>query len=333
MPELTRYATTSTSNMCVNKITEKEYIKFWQEVRKWNYEQDRKRLSTLSMGATLALLSSPTANPKYDSLTGAAESSFLAPVLKGNLSKYHSNAMNTKEMHMLESLRIMIEASETYSGVERELVLGAVWLLDIATQISRVSWCYVSEEEKKDLRSNYRALKSIRDWDRNSSSWKILHLTFILHGRRLIAYLANNTKESEIVASLQTGLDRIIRTEFPSKLMREIVREENAAYKLNFLIGGTICLKSVDEVSIFFVKDESSSAKVKMNVGSMAQLNVDNIASLFMENSKIYICLGETYGNTYRGGWKSMLIQIMQVVTSEKFIITDNPMPFHLKKI
>ena len=170
LPELTSYATTSTSNMSVNMITEKEYIKFWQELRKWNYEQDRKRLSTLSMGATLALLSSPTANPKYDSLTGAAESSFLAPVLKGNLSKYHSNAMNTKEMHMLESLRIMIEASENYSGVERELVLGAVWLLDIATQISRVSWCYVSEEEKKDLRSNYRALKSIRDWDRNSSS-------------------------------------------------------------------------------------------------------------------------------------------------------------------
>ena len=336
LPELLSYATSSTSNLIVNQIIEKEYIGFWQDLRKWDYEQDKNRLCVLSKGAFLASLVSPTSimassvifDPLSCSLPGTDESALLVPVLKGDLPRYRLRCKTAKDENLLESLNGMIVASKDYVGLERELVLSAVRMLDIATQLSKCSWTYVSEDEKGAFRSGDRAFECIRDWERHSTGLKILYFKFILHARQLIAHLTNNVEETKIVAALHRDLEGIIQTELPFKLMREVGREENANHILRFSNDGLVYQETVDAFHLLFVKD---SRKIIRRGTMTYKTNSGNYVNLFHENGIMYVSVGESYGNSFTGGWEGLLKKIIRTISEKDFIIDVNPKNFLLK--
>ena len=277
-----------------------------------SYEQDKNWLDIYSKGAALPFNPSSIKPPKN---AGAVESSLLLPLLKGSLPKYRLRCIAAKEENVLGSVFSMIAASKLYVGLEKELVLSAVLMLGIATLVSKRDWSAVSEDEKKDLRSDDRALKCIRDWDRHSTGLKILYLKFILHARQLIAHISNNTEESKTVASLQTDLERIIQTEFPLNIMKEVVRE-NGQFSINFTVSKMVYNGFVDEVQLLSVK---------------GRRNYGNMGSLFLDNFKLYVSVEESYGNNYCGGWGCLLKGIIQLLSKKETVIRENPMLILLK--
>ena len=330
LPELTSYASASTLNDTVNIVVEKEYFRFWQEVRRWDYEQDRKRLHVLSKGAALAFLKSPTIiNPHCaGGLSGVVESAFLLPLLKGNLPRYRLKCIAAKDASLLDSLEAMIGTSTEYSGLERELVLTAVHLLSVVVVISKCSWEYVSEEEKSALRSDDRALECIRDWDRGSTSLKILYLKFLLHARQLIAHISNNKEELKMVPAMQGELYQLIQTEFSSNIMWEVGRNVNGPYAINLSTNGTASKGSVYEVHLLFARDSPKYIKAAKNLNY--QKSVGNVGNLFLENHKLYISVGEFYGNNHTGGVDSLLSKLMRDMSMKDFIMRENPASFYL---
>ena len=318
LPELAGYAKTSTPNLTVNQIIEKEYIRFWQKMKKCDYEHDRKRLILLSRGAALESLKSPTkGNARNGGLPGVFESSLLLPILKDDLPLYILNCIALKEEHVFENLSAMIDTSKNYTGLEKELVLSAVHLLDVASQISEYSWGYVSEEEKRDLRSDRCALKCIRDWDRSASISKILYFSFILHARQIITHVSNNAEEAKIVSSLQKDLELIIYNEFPFEMIWEVGWVDNGPYAVRFLDKGKIYEGSVEEVHLLLVKD--------------GRKDIGNVGNLFFKNLKLYASVEESYSNTYPGGWENLLRDLVFNISEKEFVVSENPMLYTLK--
>ena len=327
LPKLSSYATASTLNVIVDMVIESEYLRFWQKLRKWDYGQDKVRLDALSKGAALANLKIPTLHSNDGGVTGVSESSLLVPVLKGGLPRFRLKCIFTDADKLFESLAGRIERSKYYLGLEKQLVLSAVRMLDIAVQISKCSWTVVSEEEKSALRSNDRAIECIRVWDRNSTSLKILYLTFILHARQLIAHLSNNTEESMVVTSLQKDLERIVQTEFPLNIMKE-VGWENVPRVLYFSNDEKVYQRSVSEVHLLFAKDGPKYVRNARNL--IFKKAVKDVGNLFVERDKLYVSVGESVGNDYPGGWERFLDDTMRDVSKKDFVMSENPTTFYL---
>ena len=328
LPELTSYATSSTSNEAVNKVIEQKYSEFRQEVRKWNYEQDKKRLDALSKGAALAFFRShisfmQSETTRNSRLPGADESALLVPVLKGVLPRYRLKCISAKDEDMLGSLKNMIESSEEYAGLEKEMVLSAVHMLGIAVQIVKFNWTSVSEEDKRALCSDDRAIDCIREWDRNSTSLKILYLTFILYARQLIAHISNNTKDSNIVAKLQVDMERIIQTELPVKLMREVGQVENVTFAYNIYIGGKVCQGKISEIHVLFVKDVRKVDRCVKILDTRGK--IEKVVNVFLESHRLYLSVAESYGSNFPNGWESLLDEVMREMSRDDFLFCENP--------
>ena len=321
LPELADYAkASSTASLTVNKIIENEFIRFWRKIKKCDYEHDRKRLIALSKGAALAVLKPPTKEESANNigdLPGVYESSLLGPILKGDLPLVLYKMIVQEEKYVLDSLYVMIDSSKEYAGLEKEMVLSAIQLLDVAALVLEYSWGHVSEEEMSALRSDDRALECIRDWARSASSLKILYLSFLLHARQIIAHFSNDAEEARTVTSLQKELELIIYTEFPFGIMRLVGWEDSGPYPVRCLDNGTILEGFVDEVYLLFVKD--------------GRKDIGKFGNLFFEPFKLYASVEESYGNTYPGGWESLLRELVLDISKEAFVIRDNPMLFTLK--
>ena len=329
LPELTSYATVSTSNVTVNKILEKEYIEFWQEMRKRDYEKDRNRLDVISKGAALSSTVAPEASlasSVFADVPASAEVSLLLPLMKGDLLQYRRRIASAKEGNLFDSLNKVLRTNSEYSEVEKELVLSAATMLDIAGKISKCSRAMVTLNEFDALRSDGLAFECIRDWDRNTSSLKILYLTFILHARKLIAHVSNTLDGAKTIAAMQADLERIIQTELPLNLITEVGREVNNTHTFKFSEDHTAYQESIDAVHLIFVKDSRKLVNSKWNA-NLQRLMEDQV-SLFYENHIVYVSVAESFGKSFTDGWKSLLDEIMQIITEDDVTIEENPMNF-----
>ena len=309
LPELTLYK--PTSNSVVNMKMEEEYIKFWQELRQQGYDQYVKQLVDHSRGAAFAVFVTPLDGSDVVTMNGSIVAKHLRPLFRRPSRTAFSKAL--KEEFVLDALERLAEKSYQNNRIEREMVLSAIKLMNIAAQIASCSWNWINVLEFEELRSDDRALTCISsDWDRNASIPKILYLTYFLNARKLISHLSNNTEESKVVTLMQMELERIIKAEFPFKMTKELSRIKVIDGALNYDKDGHKCRRVFDEVRLLSVKKPRSM--------------IIFLISVFLDDRMLYILIQEPYFEKYSSNWDGLLIKILNDIIKDSFVMSENPM-------
>ena len=313
LPELTRFA--KTLNSVVNSTLEEEYIRFWQAVRKIDYEQDMQRLAEHSKGAALSLHLSPDANSDLISYSGSDEAALLRPVFKNDMRLY-SSGIKLKGQNVLDRFaRLVRDNAPGYDRLKKEMILGAIHFLDVALLVRTRGWYANSAHVLESLRTGDRALRYIRDWNFHNTMPRMLYLTFILHARRIILYLSEQgldcDDESRKVTTLQNDFERLIITEFPSQMAKEVWRSTNVDYQINVLKDQFRSRHVVRAVYLWSVGKVGRSSNVMANV--------------YLDGSTLYITADESVEETHVGGWSGLYGELIIRITHSSFIMSRNP--------
>ena len=312
LPVLHKYV--PTSNKVVNCIMEEEYIHFWQNLRKGDYRPLMKRLVEESMGTDLQLYDRMGNNSRTRKRRGIDEANILKPLLLKVLPQAYLKCIVSKnEEDVLDCLKRNVERN-ICEGLEREMILSSIWLLDISTQIEECGGYVVSQRELSFLRSDESALACVCDWDRIATIPKILFLTFFLQAHQLIAYLTKDAEEADNVARLQMELKKKVSTEFPLRMMMEIIRA-NVIGSLLYKKEKQNVRRPISEVRLVLVKQ---------------QLKVEHAPKLFQKNQTLYISVPEFY-HEKDDSLERLFDRVVQEMSNGSLIMNCNPMPYLVK--
>ena len=189
--------------------------------------------------------------------------------------------------------------------------MSSIWLLDISTQIEECGGYVVSQRELSFLRSGESALACVRI----ATIPKILFLTFFLQARQLIAYLTKDTEEAKNVARLQLELKKKVSTEFPCRMIMEIIRA-NVIGSLLYKEEKQNIRRPISEVRLVLVKQ---------------QLKVEPAPRLFLKNQTLYISVPEFYHEKEDDALERLFDRVVQEMSNGSLIINYNPMPYLVK--
>ena len=223
LPIFSMYPTAPSLNKAVRNYVDREYTKFWKDLRRRDYYPDMNRLVNLSKGAALELVNYRQNRPDMNKCRGHSEARLLQPIFFADTSlkaSYYS-CLTMKDENVLDCLEKAVMANEEYKGLKGEMILGSIGLLQVALQVSITGW-YCISKKLDDLRSDTLALKTIRTWDYNIVIPQILYLKFILHARFVISSISGDSKEALAVLTMQKDLEQAIQTEFRLTMMKEL---------------------------------------------------------------------------------------------------------------
>ena len=312
LPKLASLA--KTSNSVLNSILEEQHIKFWQFLRKFDYEQDMKRLLHHCKGAALGLGLSAKSNPLLGFHSSAKEAALLRPVFKMDLHNFCLILKKSKGEHALDRLKKAVQGDALgYDRLKTDMILSAIHFLDIALLVKKGSWYAFTTHHLDCLQSSDRALHCIRDWDFVDTVPQMLYLTFILHARQIIAYLSEDSvdcgDECQKVTNQQYDLERVILTEFPSQMMKEIRKESDANFAINFVEKSVRSRPVIHAVHLLSVKPPRSTCTLSAN--------------LYLDGDTLYITAIESIGTTHRDGWEGLYKEIINRITETRFIMSN----------
>ena len=310
LPALSNYRTTSCP--AVNWVVDTEYTAFWQNLRKRDHFRDAQQLADWSKGVAIFVTSDK--NPDFSTSSSVAEANLLLPLCPLFSDSLQRNVMQCIRLgggKALDCIRTEVEG-ELPNGIEKEIILSAVHLLSVSVLVRKSNWDTIRENELDCLRSLHRrALDCVRVWDRYVTLSKILYLTFLLHARHLIAFLSNNTRHLLIISCMQVELGRLIQAEFPSKIVKEVMRKQCVNTSIN-CVGedSKRGIRMISEVRVFSVQ---RSRKI-----------LNAFANIFVKGSTLFMSVDEAVGKNNQA-CGNIVEMIMQWITSRDFDMKENP--------
>ena len=304
-----------TSNTIVNQVMEKAYVAFWKHLRRHtDYGCYVKWLVDRSKGAALALQYHAA---KRTDQRGLAEALMLMPIFRGDhLSKLYLECLYSQKGDIMKCLKGAIETSMP-DPVEREISLTAHWFLDFAVNAMANTSYPLSERDLKLLRSE-NAHKCIRNWDRIYSIPRILYLTIIIKARQLVAQLINDQEKSDRMSEMEELLNKILITEFPSNMIREVKREQVVA-------GGSLTFTENKKQTLLTVKE------IRLLLVSQALRRVHN-QSIYLDinNYVLYISMNEDEFGHDHTVFDIIIDAFKHDIMNGNLAMTNNPTLFNL---
>ena len=221
LPELSAYS--QTTNSVVNSVVEDEYTIFWKELQERGHEQDMDQLILRSKGSCIARFHHSKYAPHHWHFN--AESKVLRPLFTCTLRAPFLKCCTLSLEKGLNCIAKVLKNCGDYGAFEKEMIMCVIKFLNISVYIFSTSFHNIQAWELESLLSDDSALSCIQTWDRNASIARILFLTFRLNARIIVSHLTENKEESQVIATMQNDLQRIIQTEFPCNMIKEVRRE------------------------------------------------------------------------------------------------------------
>ena len=315
LPELSSY--TKTTNSVVNSVVEDEYTTFWQILQKQGYETDLEQLLLQSKGACLVKFDQSAYDP--DTIFYKAESKVLRPLFAGPLKAPFLKCFNLSLGNSLDCITKVVKNCEEYGALEKEMIICAVKFLNISVYVYKTSFHKFSPLELDSLRSNDRAVSCIRNWDRYASIARILFLTFFLNARKIISHLTEDYEDSTKIASIQTDIGRILHTEFPRKMIKEVRREKIATSSITFIDAMSRHKRIVNEVRLWYVKSPRKT--------------IDRDPNVYVDGYILYFSVEEQIGEWSSDSVNSILEALIEMIIEGNWNMTSNPMSLDTAKL
>ena len=303
------------SNWMVNQLVKERHTLFWKELRQHDYRRYARRMVERSKGAAIDLQFSLNDTSSRKRVT---EAQLLEPYFSSrSMQKLYLKCLISKGVDVLECLKCLIE-DLVEDDLEREMILCALWFLEIAVDVSSNTHYHLSDRDLMSLRSDYYALHCIRDWDRLYSIPKLVYLTFLLNARILLAQLANDFEQWDKVSRMRMAFEQLVNAEFPSNLMREVRRE--------MIDSGSLTLKHQDK------RVRRVVSELRLLLVQQA-LDDDYTPTMFLEGTTAYLSIAESYREDSPGAKDQLFNAVVGILVNRDFVINRNPSYLNIKEI